>query len=440
MIRGKPAHLLRRHVTHRAQDDSRLGAAGGQGRRRGDCRSGARRQQLGEAEVQDLDPSIGVDEDVLRLEIAVHDAPGVRRGEALGDLARPVERPAQRRRTTLEPGAQALSVEELRHQVRRAVSRSQVVEDEDVGMIEGARRARLLLEAAQPVGVAGQRCRQHLERYLPAQPTVESAIDLSHPAGAERRDDLIGTETAARSEAQGAAMIPKHSAGSLRGRLGADTFAAIEKRERTLSDRQEVSAMSRTPLFRYLRRSFDLARVSLATGESPAAVVERYRAARISRRRFLGTSGAVVAGAALGCGKVREFRAKREPAKAEPREVAVVGAGIAGLTCAYRLHQAGVPVRVFEGQSRVGGRMWSLRGHFPENLVCELGGELVDSNHEALRAMCGELGLELDDFEQDDSKLARDVWFFEGKRIKDAAVVGAFRPIAEQIDAAWETV
>ena len=198
--------------------------------------------------------------------------------------------------------------------------------------------------------------------------------------------------------------------------------------------------MSRTPLFRYLRRSFDLARVSLATGESPAAVVERYRAARISRRRFLGTSGAVVAGAALGCGKVREFRAKREPAKAEPREVAVVGAGIAGLTCAYRLHQAGVPVRVFEGQSRVGGRMWSLRGHFPENLVCELGGELVDSNHEALRAMCGELGLELDDFEQDDSKLARDVWFFDGKRIKDAAVVEAFRPVAEQIDAAWETV
>jgi monoamine oxidase len=190
--------------------------------------------------------------------------------------------------------------------------------------------------------------------------------------------------------------------------------------------------MSRTPLFRYLRRSYDLARVSLRTGEPPAAVLERYRAARISRRRFLGTSGAAVAGLAIGCRPRREAA----PEKAGPREVVVIGAGIAGLTAAYRLHQHKVPVRVFEGQKRVGGRMWSLRDHFPEGLVCELGGELVDSNHEAIQKMCGELELTLDDFEQDDKALARDVWFFEGKRIKDEAVVEAFRPIAAKIDEA----
>ena len=43
------------------------------------------------------------------------------------------------------------------------------------------------------------------------------------------------------------------------------------------------------------------------------------------------------------------------------RPVTIVGAGVAGLACAVRLHRAGVPVRVFEGSSRVGGRVGTER-------------------------------------------------------------------------------
>lgn len=42
-------------------------------------------------------------------------------------------------------------------------------------------------------------------------------------------------------------------------------------------------------------------------------------------------------------------------------DVAVVGAGIAGLTAAHELQNAGLNVRVFEEQSEVGGRMHSFR-------------------------------------------------------------------------------
>ncbi|MBB5158786.1 NAD(P)/FAD-dependent oxidoreductase [Saccharopolyspora phatthalungensis] len=42
-------------------------------------------------------------------------------------------------------------------------------------------------------------------------------------------------------------------------------------------------------------------------------------------------------------------------------DVAVVGAGVAGLTTAHELHRAGLQVRVFEQQDHVGGRMHSLR-------------------------------------------------------------------------------
>ena len=46
----------------------------------------------------------------------------------------------------------------------------------------------------------------------------------------------------------------------------------------------------------------------------------------------------------------------------EPRgNVAVIGAGLAGLTAAYRLRQRGFDVTVFETRDRVGGRVWTIR-------------------------------------------------------------------------------
>ena len=43
-----------------------------------------------------------------------------------------------------------------------------------------------------------------------------------------------------------------------------------------------------------------------------------------------------------------------------PREVVVVGAGIAGLTAAYRLKQAGHHVQVLEASPNAGGRMITI--------------------------------------------------------------------------------
>ncbi len=120
--------------------------------------------------------------------------------------------------------------------------------------------------------------------------------------------------------------------------------------------------------------------------------------------------------------------------------MAIVGGGIAGLTCAWRLTQAGVPVRIYEAQERIGGRMWSLTGAFPEGQVCELGGELIDSNHEKIRALAAELHLELDDLSLYEPRLLKDLYHFDGRQYSDAEVVEAFTPVAERIDAAWETV
>lgn len=202
--------------------------------------------------------------------------------------------------------------------------------------------------------------------------------------------------------------------------------------------------MSRTPLFRLIRRSLRLAQVSLRTGMPADEAVDRWRdTPKISRRYFLGATAATAAGLAAGCGRFPDRSSKSESSSSKARsagEVLIVGAGIAGLTAGYRLTQKGVPVRILEAQDRTGGRMYSLRDYFPEKQVVELGGELIDTNHESIQALASELGLTLDDFNQDDAALARDVWFFDGRRYSDAEVVEAFRPIAAKIDEAWETV
>ena len=52
--------------------------------------------------------------------------------------------------------------------------------------------------------------------------------------------------------------------------------------------------------------------------------------------------------------------------------IAVVGAGLAGLTAAYRLKQAGLNAKVYEASGRIGGRCWSIHDFDP--LVAEHGG------------------------------------------------------------------
>lgn len=85
---------------------------------------------------------------------------------------------------------------------------------------------------------------------------------------------------------------------------------------------------------------------------------------------------------------------------AAPR-VAIVGAGLAGLSCATRLLTKDVGVTVYEANNRVGGRVYTDRTTFPGRSV-DLGGEFVDSWHDQLRGLVTALGLELDDTWEDD--------------------------------------
>src|SRR5262249_58089252 len=76
--------------------------------------------------------------------------------------------------------------------------RPDVVDRDDVGMIESRGGPRLLLEALQPRRIRRQLRRQHLDRHLARETRVPRPVHLSHPPGAQRRQDLVRTEAGAR--------------------------------------------------------------------------------------------------------------------------------------------------------------------------------------------------------------------------------------------------
>jgi monoamine oxidase len=195
--------------------------------------------------------------------------------------------------------------------------------------------------------------------------------------------------------------------------------------------------MARTALFTALRRLFHAQQSELGL---PARSSRRF----VSRRSF--AAGALSASAlralpgsalaTVGCaGDGPPASTPKPPAVVRPR-VVVVGAGIAGLHAAYRLHQADVDVTVYEASDRAGGRMFTGRGQFADEQVCELGGELIDTNHRFMFALAEEFGLSLDDRSAGAPEgYVADTWFVLGKVVTEQTVIEQFKQVGPQMAA-----
>ena len=201
-----------------------------------------------------------------------------------------------------------------------------------------------------------------------------------------------------------------------------------------------MRGMPHTPLLRHLRRL--LARVWEADPRLHTPPLP------MSRRSVLLASAAAVA-----CGPGDPPDPVDPPADTPPTElppteestlpepdprVGIVGAGLAGLHCAWRLLGSGVPATVFEAGARVGGRLHTGRGLFPDGQLCELGGELVDSDHATMWALADELDIAMVDLEAATVGL-RALVLVDGVQVDDATLIAQLTAVAPRLADAART-
>ena len=111
----------------------------------------------------------------------------------------------------------------------------------------------------------------------------------------------------------------------------------------------------------------------------------------------------------------------------------MVGAGLAGLSCAYRLKQAGYTAQVYEASDRIGGRCWSDRTSFANGQVVEHGGELIDQGHTAIRQLASQLGLKLDNLLSAERNGTEPFYYFDGEDYSYAQATDDLKAIWQQL-------
>ena len=159
--------------------------------------------ELGEAEVGQVAVFAG-EEDVARLDVAVHEPLGVGGIESASDLPDKLDRAVG-----LEPSLpleQALEIDPLdvaHGDVESAPVLAGVVDGDDVGVIDRRGNARLAQKPLAEALVLGEVWGQKLERHLAPQPLVVGAVDDAHTTAADQRLDPIagkvGADTRIRS-------------------------------------------------------------------------------------------------------------------------------------------------------------------------------------------------------------------------------------------------
>ena len=177
--------------------------------------------------------------------------------------------------------------------------------------------------------------------------------------------------------------------------------------------------MARTALFHRLGSLF--ARVRPTTPSADGA----------TRRELLAGLSAALAVPALssstGCRGVGEGR------------IAIIGGGIAGVYAAYRLTEADVAYDLYEASPRLGGRMYTGTDLFTNGHLCELGGELIDTNHATLFDLAEELEIQLDDRQGGAfASLTVDTWWIEGEAIADEVLVDQLGAVLADVQADFD--
>ena len=106
---------------------------------------------------------------------------------------------------------------------------------------------------------------------------------------------------------------------------------------------------------------------------------------------------------------------QRPVARTERVTVAILGGGIAGLSAALTLSDAGIGATVYESSDRVGGRMYTDRsGYWANGQISEWGGELIDQGHKTILSLAQRFRLDVTSLAAAEVNGSEPTFFFDG--------------------------
>lgn len=188
--------------------------------------------------------------------------------------------------------------------------------------------------------------------------------------------------------------------------------------------------MARSPLFRSLLSM-------LFQAQFPSKPNQALIGFKQSRRKFI-LHGSTLIGSTALIQPTMSWALAGGINKQRPSDldIAVVGAGLAGLSCAYELKKNGIAAQIFEASSRSGGRCYSMGPGFPGPVdfagqTIERGGELIDTGHKAMIGYAREFGLTLEDVGKQPGEIA---YYFDGQHYHESAIVEEFRAFFKQMN------
>ena len=186
-VRGRPHHRADRRGLERCR-----------GRRR---RIGSDLDDPREPEVRNARSIVVADQHVLRLEVAMHDPGGVRRGQTAPGVDQHRDDRAPRSSRRREPHTQRRAAHVLHRDVGRAIDRPDLEHVDDIRMRELRHRDRLALQA----NVAGARA-MNLECDVAIERDVARQVHRSHATATEQRRDLVALVDRRSDDAVGIAI------------------------------------------------------------------------------------------------------------------------------------------------------------------------------------------------------------------------------------------
>ncbi|CAN5797242.1 hypothetical protein BH10BAC3_BH10BAC3_28090 [soil metagenome] len=145
-----------------------------------------------------------------------------------------------------------------------------------------------------------------------------------------------------------------------------------------------------------------------------------------SRRKFI-KEGAIIAG---GIGLIPSFATAFVGDKKPV--ISIIGAGMAGMNAAYQLLKMGLDAKVYEASARTGGRMFTIRDKFGENITTDIGGEYVDTTHTDIIDLAKELDVHFYDLREDNH--ASQTFYFDGRLLSNEDLRNAILPFVEKIE------